>query len=290
MTPGRATQPTLDQELLDAAPLIGFFDSGVGGLAVLAEVARQLPRHRLLYYADAAHFPFGDQTDAKIIERSHIAARFLFDSGARAIVVACNTASTVALAPLRRSYDRPFIGVVPAVKPAAGMTRTGRVAILATEGTLRSRAFDDLVLSFAATIDVLRLPASGLADQVESGALTTPDTLGLLERCLAPAREQDVDVLVLGCTHYGFLRPSIERLMGPAVTVLDCAEAVARQVARVIAPWKSAAQTNGASLVEYVTSGEPRRLAETLARLQAAGLVLPPGPVHGNRVIAKSRF
>jgi glutamate racemase len=265
--------------------LIGFFDSGVGGLAVLSEVARKLPRHRLLYFADTAHFPYGDRTDAEIIERSHRAARFLIDSGARVIVVACNTASTVALASLRRSFALPFIGVVPAVKPAALQSRTGRIAVLATEGTLRSRAFDDLVKAFAAHVNVLPLPASGLADQVERGALMSPDTLDLLERCLAPARQQRVDTLVLGCTHYSFLRGSIERMMGPAVTVLDCAEAVARQAVRVIDPEGATSNADGRGLVEYITSGESQRLSDTLARLQAAGAVLPPGPVRDVRVI-----
>ncbi|MGD9890277.1 MAG: glutamate racemase [Dehalococcoidia bacterium] len=269
----------------DTPPLIGFFDSGIGGLAVLTEVARRLPRHRLLYFADAAHFPYGDRTDAEIIERSHHAARFLSDAGAEAIVVACNTASTLALTSLRRTFAQPFIGVVPAVKPAARLSRAGRIAILATEGTLRSRAFDDLVESFAANIEVIRLPASGLADQVECGALAAPDTLDLLERCLAPAWEQRADVLVLGCTHYSFLRPSIERLMGPAVTVLDCAEAVARQVVRVTAPWSATPPTDRSCQAEFITSGEPRQLLETLARLQAAGATLPLGPVHHNQAI-----
>jgi glutamate racemase len=280
-----AAKDTLDLASVDVAPVIGFFDSGVGGLAVLKEVARHLPHHRLLYYADAAYFPYGDRADAEIVERSHHTARFLLDGGAQAIVVACNTASTVALVSLRHSFAQPFIGVVPAVKPAAALSRSGRVAILATEGTLRSPAFDDLVQAFAANIDVLKLPASGLADQVERGELTTPDTLELLERCLSPARNHGVDVLVLACTHYGFLRPGIERLMGPDVTILDCAEAVARQVARVIAPMTNASPIQGTGPVRYVTSGDPGRLAETLACLQAAGSMLPPGPVVSDRMI-----
>ena len=153
----QACRPVREPAPSDAAPLIGFFDSGVGGLAVLTEVARQLPHHRLLYYADAAHFPYGDRTDAEVIERSRRAARFLIGSGARAVVVACNTASTIALPSLRSAFAQPFIGVVPAVKPAAAQSRTGSIAVLATEGTLRSRAFDDLVKSFAAQVDVLPL-------------------------------------------------------------------------------------------------------------------------------------
>jgi glutamate racemase len=279
MTPAFAERRRSDAAPLDTAPLIGFFDSGIGGLAVLKEVARQLPRHRLLYFADAAFFPYGHRTEADIIERSHHAARFLIDAGARAIVVACNTASTASLASLRRSFDLPFIGVVPAVKPAATMSRSGKIAVLATESTLRSCAFDDLVRTFAAQIDVLRLPGSGLADQVERGALTDRATLDLIERCLDPA--QDVDVLVLGCTHYGFVRPSIERLVGPAVTVLDCAEAVARQTVRITAPWRATSPIiDELRQVECVTSGDPRQLEKTLARLQAAGANLPLGRVH----------
>lgn len=280
-----APQGALDSAPLVAFPLIGFFDSGVGGLTVLSEVARKLPRHRLLYFADAAYFPYGDRTDAEIIERSHRAAGFLFNSGAQAIVVACNTATTVALTSLRRSFPLPFIGVVPAVKPAASQSRTGKIAVLATEGTLRSRAFDDLVKTFAAHVDVLPLPASGLADRVERGALSATDTLDLLERCLAPAREVRVDMLILGCTHYSFLRHSIEQMMGPTVTVLDCAEAVARQAVRVVDAEEGTPIADGAVLVEYVTSGEPQRLSETLTRLRTAGAVLPPGSVRSDRAI-----
>jgi glutamate racemase len=261
------------------APLIGFFDSGVGGLAVLAEVARQLPHHRLLYYADAAHFPYGGRADAEIVERSHHAARFLIERGAEAIVVACNTASTAALASLRRSSEAPFIGVVPAVKPAAALSKAGSVAILATDGTLQSRAFDDLVKAFAVNVEVIRLSGAGLADQVERGALSSRDTLNLLERCLAPARMQAVDVLVLGCTHYSFLRPAIEQVLGPSVTIIDCTPAVAAQVARVVGSAPETSPGDVTHRVRYVTSGDRQRLAATIDRLRASGAELPFGPV-----------
>lgn len=279
MTLATAKQNPAHPAIRGPVPLIGFFDSGVGGLAVLAEVARQLPHHRLLYYADAAHFPYGGRTDAEIVERSHHAAQFLIEHDAEAIVVACNTASTAALTSLRRSFEMPFIGVVPAVKPAAALSKAGSVAILATDGTLQSRTFDDLVKAFAVNVEVVRLSGAGLADQVERGALSSRDTLNLLERCLAPARMQAVDVLVLGCTHYSFLRPAIEQVLGPSVKVIDCTPAVANQVVRVVTSTLETSPGDVTHRVRYVTSGDRQRLAATLDRLRASGAELPFGQV-----------
>jgi glutamate racemase len=258
---------------------VGFFDSGVGGLAILMEVAGMLPHHNLLYYADAAHFPYGGRGGEEIIARSLHAAQFLTRHGAGAIVVACNTASTAALPALRQALDQPCVGVVPAVKPAAAASQARRVAVLATEGTLRSDAFRHVVRQFAKDVRVLPLAAPGLADCVERGELTQPGTLQLLERCLAPARGRGIDVLALGCTHYSFLRPAIERAMGPSVTVIDCAPAVARQVAHVVASGNLLPLKDRSCQVRYVTSGDPARLSAILDRLRSAGADLPPGPV-----------
>ena len=278
MTRSTSTPPSSRAAQVTPNPWVGFFDSGIGGLAILLEAARLLPHHNLLYYADTAHFPFGSQASEEIIKRSLHAARFLTRHGAEAIVVACNTASTVALPVLRRTLDRPFVGVVPAVKPAAAVSKARRVAVLATEGTLRSDAFHQLVEQFASGIHVLPLPAPGLAGYVERGDLDTPDTLQALEHCLAPAQELGVDSLVLGCTHYSFLRPAIERVLGPGIAIVECTAAMAQQVA-LIATRSTDPSPAVARQARYVTSGNPIDLSDTLDRLRAAGIHLPAGPV-----------
>lgn len=275
----------------DAAPPapapIGLFDSGIGGLGVLLATRELLPRHPLLYYADEANFPYGPRPAAAVIDLASAASERLIALGARLIVVACNTASTAALPALRATFDIPFVGMVPAVKPASAATRSGRVALLATEGTVQTAALADLVHRFAAEIDVLFLPAPGLADRVEHGDLDGPATCALLERYLAPARDAGVDVVVLGCTHYVFLRPAVERIMGAGVTVIDTGAAVARQVARVLAErgLLTQADEDGASTgpIHYLTSGDPARLARLLDRLRTAGVPVPGGRVSADR-------
>ena len=178
--------------------------------------------------------------------------------------------------------------MVPAVKPAGAATRAGRVAVLATAATIQAAALADLVHRFAAGIEVQYLPAPGLADRVECGDLAGPQTAALLARYLAPARASGADVVVLGCTHYVFLRPLVQRIMGNDVTVLDTSEPVAQQVERLVAA--AALRPPGGTFpaaaadgpVQYVTSGDPRRLAGTLVRLRAAGVPVPPGPVLGD--------
>lgn len=246
-----------------------------------------LPRHPLLYYADEAHFPYGPRPAADVCALARAAAGRLIERGARLIVVACNTASTAALPALRSTFDLPFVGMVPAVKPASAATRSGRVALLATEGALQTDALADLVRRFATDIEVLYLPAPGLADRVELGDLDGPATLALLERYLAPARVAGADVVVLGCTHYVFLRRSVERIMGAGVTVIDTGAAVARQVARVLAERGLVGETPPADAappgpIHYLTSGDPERFAALLERLRAAGVPVPAGRVSSD--------
>jgi glutamate racemase len=215
---------------------IGIFDSGVGGLSVWREVARQLSAHDIVYVADQAHVPYGPRSLTEVRQFAEGVARFLLDQGSDIVVVACNTASAAALHHLRATFPQiPFVGMEPAVKPATEKTRTGRVGVIATQATFQGELFASLLERFANGVDVLTQICPGLVEAVEAGALDTPQTVQLLESCLAPLMDAGIDELVLGCTHYPFLRPVIERIVGPEVEVIDPAPAVARQTDRVLA-------------------------------------------------------
>ncbi len=214
---------------------IGVFDSGVGGLSVWREIVRQLPHERTLYVADQAHVPYGCRSLDEVREFAEKITRFLLDQGARIIVIASNTTSAAALYHLRETFlDVPFVGMEPALKPAIEQTRTGTVGVIATHATFQGELFASLVKRCTEEVCLLSQACPGLVDAVEAGALDCHETEGLLERYLSPMMEAHVDQLVLGCTHYPFLRPAIERLMGPGTAVIDPAPAVARQVAHVL--------------------------------------------------------
>lgn len=209
---------------------IGILDSGVGGLSVLQKIHALLPGESLLYAADSAHLPYGDKTPAFIRERVNTVAAGLVDLGAKALVVACNTATAAAVESLRERYTMPVIGMEPGIKPAVLSSKSGVVGILATDAMVNSNRMADLVRRYAGEREVIIQSCPGLVEKVERRALETPDTAHLLQLYLAPILEQGADTLVLGCTHYPFLRPLIERLAGPKVSVIDTGEAVARRL------------------------------------------------------------
>jgi glutamate racemase len=189
-----------------------------------------------LYFGDSAHAPYGPRPTAEIVALSKVATEWLLAHGAKLIVVACNTATAAALETLRADYPQvPFVGMEPAVKPAAAATRSGRIGILATQTTLGSDRYQRLAERFADTSLVLEDPCIGLVPRIESGAWDTPETEALLRRLIDPMLAAGIDTLVLGCTHYPLVRPLIEQIAGPGVTIIDPAPAVARQVERVLA-------------------------------------------------------
>jgi glutamate racemase len=248
--------------------VIGVFDSGVGGLTVWREIVRQLPHEDTLYLADHAHVPYGSRPLAQVREFAEGIARFLLDQGAKVIVVACNTASAAALHDLRRTFpDVPFVGMEPAVKPAAERTHNGIVGVIATQATFQGQLFASLVERYADNVRVLTQACPGLVEAVEAGRLDTPDTEALLRQYLAPLLEAGVDQLVLGCTHYPFLRPTIERLVGAGVAVIDPAPAVARQVRRVLAQQGLEAGQERAGQYVFYTSGGVGKFEQVLGRL-----------------------
>jgi glutamate racemase len=215
--------------------MIGLFDSGVGGFSVWREIARQLPHHDTVYVADQAHVPYGARPLEEVRRFSEGITRFLLAQVVDVIVVACNTASAAALHHLRGIFPQvPFVGMEPAVKPATQNTNTGIVGVIATPATFQGELFASLLERFAEDVSVLTQICPGLVEAVEQGALDSPETTALVQECLNPLLEAGIDQLVLGCTHYPFLQPLIERIAGPAVEVIDPAPAVARQAGRVL--------------------------------------------------------
>jgi glutamate racemase len=253
------------------------FDSGVGGLAVLAEVHRLLPAEDIVYVADAARFPYGSRPAVELRERASEITRALLARGAKLIVVACNTATSAAIAALRAGFDVPVVGMEPALKPAAERTLAGRVALLVTPGTAKGEKLAALVDRYGAEVHVETVAAAGLAEAVERGDSTA--ARDLVRRYLDPVRRSGADVVALGCTHYAFLRPMIEDEAGQGIAVIEPSDAVARQVQRVLAARALLNRRAEAGGVLYLTSGDPQALETALARLRAGGTALPEGEV-----------
>jgi glutamate racemase len=210
---------------------VGVFDSGVGGLSVLHKIHQRLPRERLLYVADSAHIPYGDKPMAQVRARAFAITERLLAMGAKALVVACNTATAAAIHELRTCWPHlPIIGMEPGLKPALTAPQAGRVGVLATTGTLRSEKFRSLMERYGGQAEVLLQPCPGLVELVEQGELDSRCSEALLREYLAPLLAAGVTTLVLGCTHYPFLLPVIQRIAGTHLRVIDTGEAVARQV------------------------------------------------------------
>lgn len=249
------------------AGVIGLFDSGVGGLSVWREVANALPGQALVYFADQAYCPYGSRSLTEIRDRAERVARFLLQQGADLLVVACNTASAAALGHLRSLFTVPIVGMEPALKPAVEQTHSGRVAVMATPATFQGEPFARLMARFAHGVEVVLQPCPGLVEQVEQGDLHSPRTVDLLQHYLADLPAHGVDELVLGCTHYPFLRPAIEQVIGPDIQVIDPAPAVARQVQRVWQQMALPATPASITPLRFVTSGNPTVFQRQLADL-----------------------
>lgn len=258
--------------------MIGIFDSGVGGLSVLRAIRQQLPEAAVLYVGDTAHIPYGPRPLQEIRAFSQAITQFLLARGAEVIVVACNTASAAALKHLRAVFPAvPFVGMEPAVKPAAEQTQTGVVGVLATPATFQGELFNSVVERFAQGVRVLPQVCPGLVQQIEAGELDTPQTEALLRGWVEPLLAENMDALVLGCTHYPFVIPLLEKICGPGVRVIDPAPAVARQVERVVSGQKAESRRQKAEVV-YYTSGE---VAVFERALEVLGV--ERGPVRGVR-------
>jgi glutamate racemase len=253
--------------LSSSANPIGVFDSGVGGLSVLREIRRELPAENLIYVADSAHAPYGDKPQAFIKARSFAITRFLLDRGAKAIVVACNTATGAAVASLRNHFTLPIVAMEPAIKPAAAQTQTGVVGVLATSRTLASHNFVKLFERYGSEAEILPQACPGLVEQVEAGDLAGVKTRNLLERYLSPLLTKGADTLVLGCTHYPFLRPLIQEIAGPNVAVIDSSGAVARQLCRRLEAHDLLAGADEPGSEQFWTSADPAMAGPVIGQL-----------------------
>lgn len=220
--------------LLTSSP-IGVFDSGVGGLSVLRAMREQMPAENIIYFGDQGHVPYGPRSMEQIQDFSEGITNFLLQKESKLIVVACNTASAAALKYLRERFsDITFVGMEPAVKPAAEITRTGKVGVLATPATFQGALYASVVERFGAGVELFQHTCPGLVGQIEKGELQSVATRAILEDALHPMLEKNIDTVVLGCTHYPFVIPLIEDIVGDQVRVIDPAPAVARQVGRLL--------------------------------------------------------
>lgn len=274
------TDPILPLAHLANAP-VGVFDSGVGGLSVLRHIRAQLPHEHLIYFADSGFAPYGGKPEHVVAERSLAVAAFLVAQGAKAIVVACNTATIAAIKLIRAHYpDMPIVGVEPGLKPAAAATRNGKVGVLATEVTLAGEKFlllrDQITSTSSASFLLQGCP--GLVDQIELGDLQSDAIRTMLEGYVVPLLDQGADTLVLGCTHYPFVQSVIEGVIGRATTrdivLVDTGEAVARHLARLLAAaGLQRAEDGVAARLEVFTSGSTAALSAAFSSL--LGLAIP---------------
>ncbi|MCP4423146.1 MAG: glutamate racemase [Chloroflexi bacterium] len=261
-----ATHPGKRETALTAP--IAVFDSGVGGLSVLRHIRAQTPQEQLVYLADQANVPYGSRSLAEIRAFCEAITRFLLkEFNAKLIVVACNTASGAALTHLRQTFPgTPFVGMEPAVKPAAVQTKRGKVGVLATAGTFQSQRYEALMARFAQGVDVFEDPCRGLVELIESGKIDTLETERLLRACVTPMLTAGVDTLVLGCTHYPFIRPLLAQIVGPDIVIIDPAPAVARQTARILLQRALSAPAGSLGGALALTTGDVSKLADFAER------------------------
>ena len=259
--------------------LVGVFDSGLGGLSVLSALHHTLPTHPLLYVADSGHAPYGERSDDFITERTLAVAAHLVEAGAALLVVACNTATAVAVGSIRSTWPQlAVVGVEPAIKPAVKASANGRVGVMATPTTLRSARFQHLLATHAAGTTIVQQPCPGLAGLIEGGDLEAPALLALVQRFCEPLREAHVDTVVLGCTHYPFVRRHIQAALGDSVTLIDTAWPVSRQAARLLGEEAGAPGMPGS--VRLQTTGDTAHLQAVAGRW----LDFDVGPVTAARV------
>jgi glutamate racemase len=247
---------------------IGIFDSGVGGLAIYRAVRELLPAEDLIYIADSGFGPYGDRNTGFVESRVTAMAAALVELGAKAIVVACNTATVVAVERIRSLYGLPIIGIEPAIKPAVATTRSKKMVVLATQRTIESEAVERLCRLHGRETEILRVPCPGLVEQVEQGSLEDERTLHLLRGYTRKALASGADTFVLGCTHFVFLETQIRALVGPEVAILEPSRAVARQVVRRLAEHcRCAEKARGATEQFFTTARSPADAGAVMSKL-----------------------
>ena len=233
---------------------VGVFDSGIGGLSVWREILKILPNESIVYYADSKNCPYGQKSEETIISLAKRAVEFLLEKNAKLLVVACNTATAAAIDLLRSTYNIPFVGMEPAIKPAALNSKSGIIGVLATEGTFNGRLFNETKVKYAKDKDIIIRTGHGLAELVETGKENTPEAAALLRNYIQPMLEKQADHIVLGCTHYPFLLPAIKKIVKDTAIILDPAPAVAKQTASRLKQHKLEASIENRAFYHFYTN------------------------------------
>ena len=246
---------------------IGVFDSGVGGISVLKHIHVLLPHESLLYLADSLYAPYGNKTAEEITARCMILADFLIAQNVKALVVACNTATAAAIDELREAFDIPIIGMEPAVKPAAEASKNGVIGVLATVGTLKSAQFAALLESYGRNVKVVTQACVGLVECIERGELDTTETKALIRLYATPLLAEGADTIVLGCTHYPFVKHVIQEIVGDKITLIDTGAAVAKQLKRQLEEKGLLSTSQEKAEVKFWTNSEAENASQVTEKL-----------------------
>jgi glutamate racemase len=239
-----------------AAAPIGVFDSGIGGISVLQHIHALLPHEQLVYVADSKYAPYGSKTPEEIQSRCFEIADFLIAQGVKVIVVACNTATAAAIDAMRAKYNLPIFGMEPAVKPAAEASKNGIIGVLATVGTLKSAQFAGLLESYGRNVKVVTQGCVGLVECIERGELNAENTVNLLKQYCQPLLEEGADTIVLGCTHYPFVKTLLRQIVGENITLIDTGAAVAKHLQQRLAALDLLAVPDRAGAVKFWTNNQ----------------------------------
>jgi len=246
---------------------IGVMDSGVGGISVLKHIHALLPHENLMYVADSKYAPYGNKTADEIKVRCFEIADFLIAKGVKALVVACNTATAAAIDDMRAKYTLPIIGMEPAVKPAAAATKNGVIGVLATVGTLKSAQFAALLESYGRNVKVVTQGCVGLVECIERGELVAPATKDLIRQYTTPLLAEGADTIVLGCTHYPFVKHVIQEIVGENVTLIDTGAAVAKQLKRQLEEKELLSTSQQKAQVYFWTNSEAENASQVTEKL-----------------------
>ena len=253
---------------------IAVFDSGVGGISVLKHIHALLPHEPLLYVADSKYAPYGSKTPSQIQARCFEVTDFLITKNAKAIVVACNTATAAAIDDMRAKYNLPIIGMEPAVKPAAAATKNGIIGVLATVGTLKSAQFAALLENYGRNVEVVTQACVGLVECIERGELDNDSTLELIKQYCKPLLDEGADTIVLGCTHYPFVRPLIEQVVGSCVTLIDTGAAVAKQLKFQLAQHGLLSNSSQSKEMTFWSNSEAKKAQSIISQLWGSSIAV----------------
>ncbi len=254
---------------------IGIFDSGVGGLSVLQHIQQLLPNETIIYIADNGYAPYGCKTNEHVKQRSQIIIDYFISQGVKAIVIACNTATAAIIEYFRQQYELPFIGVEPGIKPAIRQTRNGHIGIMATSTTLASTRYHELCKRFSQQVQIHSQACPRLADQIEAGALDTPEIHHLLRIYLDALHNKHIDTIVLGCTHYSFIKHLIQKMTDNSIKLIDTSHAIAEQLKRVLEQEELRSHSSVGS-VQYLSSGSTEQTKATIYNLLSIDVAVMP--------------